>query len=379
MIYLDNAATSFPKPINVVKYVNSTIQYFGGNPGRSGHDMSIKSSKIVYSMRQNIADFFGLDEPERVILTKNCTESLNIAIMSIMKNGGNAIISSYEHNSVLRPLEYLKENKVCNYKVAKASFDNPNVVLYEFERLIDSETKMIICTHASNVTGQIAPIDKIAELCKRRKIIFCLDASQTAGIININMNIQNIDILCCPGHKALMGIRGTGLLLSKNTLHLSPIAFGGTGSSSLSLNQPDFYPDMLESGTLNVAGAASIDAGVDFINRNNINNIYNHEIMLAKQFYNGIKNNKNVLLYSNFPENNKSVATISFNLKGKFSSDVADILNKNKIAVRGGLHCAPLTHSFLGTKDMGTVRASFSYFNTINEIRHACTVINNIN
>ncbi len=375
MIYFDNAATTFPKPVEVAESMYRCITEFGGNPGRSGHKMSLKAAKIVYNMRENVAEFFGLEDAERVILTKNCTESLNLAIFGVLNNGGNAIISHFEHNSVMRPLEYLKKINKIDYKVAKVSFENPGLTVSAFEKLIDSETKMIICTHASNVTGKIAPIKELSELCRRRGLIFCVDASQTAGIIKINMEKDGIDIMCCPGHKALFGPVGTGLLLAGKKARLSPFIYGGTGSTSVSLDMPDFYPDMLESGTVNVVGAAGISAGISFIKKVGIEEIYNHEMFLSKLFYNKISKIPRILLYGSAPADNCMVGTISFNVKGKTSTAISEELDKYNIAVRGGLHCSPMAHLFLGTRDIGTVRASFSYFNTIKEVNYACMVI----
>ena len=378
MIYFDNAATSYPKPPEVVKAVYDGIVRYGGNPGRSGHRMSLNAAKIIYNLREKAAEFFGIADCEGIILTKNCTESLNLAIFSVLKNGGNAIVSNFEHNSVMRPLEYLKNNRNCSYKVAKVSFNDSNFTVKTFEKLIDNDTKMIICTHASNVTGKIAPIKEISELCRRKNLIFCLDASQTAGIIPINMQKMGIDILCCPGHKGLFGPTGTGLLVLNLKMELSPIIFGGTGSVSVSLEQPSFLPDVAESGTLNVPGAAGLSAGITFINRVGIENIYAHEMELASYFYDKIANMPNILTYSDEPSANTSVATVSFNVKGKACTDIADTLDRYNIAVRGGLHCAPLAHEFLGTSKTGTVRASFSYFNTKNEIDYLCNVLNRL-
>lgn len=375
MIYFDNAATSFPKPPEVARAMYKCLTEFGGNPGRSGHKLSLSAAKIVYKMREMVAQFFGFGEPERVILTKNCTESLNIAIFGVMKNGGNAIISHFEHNSVVRPLEHLRQRGICDYKIAKASLENPEILLREFEKLIDSDTKMIICTHASNVTGKIAPIYEISKICKRNGIILCIDASQTAGIVNIDMDKNGIDILCCPGHKSLLGPTGTGLLLVQKNVELSPFIFGGTGSVSVNLDMPDFYPDMLESGTVNVVGAAGITAGISYINRIGIDSIYDHEISLIQQFYERLYDMPYIQLYSSLPHKNTAVSTLSFNVKGKNCTEISELLDRKNIAVRSGLHCAPLAHKFIGTGEIGTVRASFSNFNTINQIDYACKVL----
>lgn len=368
MIYLDNAATTFPKPKSVANSMYNCIVNYGGNPGRGGHKMSIKAAEIVYNMREKAAQMFGITNPECVILTKNCTESLNIAIFSILKDGGNVIISNFEHNSVIRPLEYLKSQQIADYKIAKTSFLSIQNTINEFERLIDSNTKAIICTHASNVIGNVAPIKELGQLCSKKGILLCVDASQTAGILEINMDKDGIDILCCPGHKGLYGPAGTGLLITKNNISMSPIMFGGTGSLSKSLLMPDFLPDMLESGTINVPGAAGLAEGLNFVNSIGIKNIYSHEFKLTNIAYNKLKSLSSILLYTPQPSAIYSVPTISFNVKGYDCTEVSDVLNRNNIAVRSGLHCSPLAHEFLGTKDTGTVRISFSIFNTERDI-----------
>ncbi len=381
MIYFDNAATTFPKPAVVTNSIYNSITKFGGNPGRSGHKMSLKSAEIVYSMREKAANFFGISDPERVILTKNCTEALNIAIFGVLRHGGNAIVSNFEHNSVIRPLHHLKNSKIADYadyKVAKVSFENPEETVFGFEKLIDNNTKMIICTHASNVTGKIAPIKQLAKLCREKGLIFCVDAAQTAGLIDINMEKDGIDILCCPGHKALYGPTGTGLLIIHNGIDLSPFVFGGTGSVSASYEMPDFLPDIYESGTLNVIGAAGLSAGFDFINKIGTKNIYFHELDLIKKLYSRLSNMSSILLYTTAPKAFFDVPTLSFNVKGFNCTDVSRHLDQNNIAVRSGLHCSPLAHSFIGTKNTGTVRVSLSYFNTLREIDYFCQVISHL-
>jgi len=378
VIYFDNAATTFPKPQIVINNMYNSITKFGGNPGRSGHRMSLKSAEIIYSMREKAAKFFGISGAERVILTKNCTESLNIAIFGVLKNGGNAIISHFEHNSVIRPLQYLKNEKIADYKIANVSFTSPEMTVAAFKKLIDNQTKMIICTHASNVTGKIAPIKQLAKLCHENGLIFCVDASQTAGLIDINMENDDIDILCCPGHKALYGPLGTGLFIVRENIDISPFMFGGTGSLSASYEMPDFLPDMFESGTLNVPGAAGLDAGIDFINKIGIKKLYKHEMNLIRKLYNSLNDMSSVLLYTTVPEPFRDVPTLSFNVKGYTCTHISEHLNSKNIALRSGFHCSPLAHSFLGTKNTGTVRVSLSYFNTMREIEHFCNVLNSI-
>lgn len=378
MIYFDNAATTFPKPKIVINNIFESVTKYGGNPGRSGHKMSLKAAEIIYSMREKAAKFFGISDAERVILTKNCTEALNIAIFGVLRHGGNAIVSNFEHNSAIRPLQNLKNSKIADYKVAKISFENPEKVALDFEKLIDNNTKMIICTHASNVTGKIAPIKQLAKLCHEKGLIFCVDASQTAGIIDIDIEKDGIDILCCPGHKALYGPTGTGLLLLQSNIDLSPLMFGGTGSLSASYDMPGFLPDLYESGTLNIVGAAGLGAGFDFISKIGTKNIYNHELFLLKKLYNRLKDMSSILLYTAEPKPFFDVPTLSFNVKGFNCTDVSEYLNKNNIAVRSGLHCSPLAHSFIGTEKVGTVRVSLSYFNTVSEIEYLCDVLSKL-
>lgn len=378
MIYFDNAATTFPKPTIVTKNIYNCITKYGGNPGRSGHRMSFKTAEIIHFMREKAAKFFGISDAERVILTKNCTEALNIAIFSIMRSGGNAIISNFEHNSVIRPLQYLKKEKIADFRVANVSFEKPELTLLTFKKLIDKDTKMIICTHASNVTGKIAPIKELGQLCHEKGLIFCVDASQTAGLIEINMEKDNIDILCCPGHKALYGPTGTGLFITRENIDICPIMFGGTGSLSASYEMPNFLPDMLESGTLNVVGAAGLCAGFDFINKIGVKKIYEHEFYLVKNLYNRLTNLSSILLYTSVPKPFKDVPTLSFNVKGYNCTDVSEYLNQKNIAVRSGLHCSPLAHSFIGTQNIGTVRVSLSYFNTMQEIEYFYSILGNL-
>ena len=378
MIYFDNAATSYPKPDVVIKSFNESLIKYGGNPGRSGHKMSINSAKLIYDLREKAANFFGLSDCEDVVLTKNCTEAINIALFGVMKNGGNVLTSHMEHNSVMRPLYFMKKNGICDYKIANTSFEYPENTIKEFEKLIDNETKMIICSHASNVTGKIAPIEEIAKLCKSKNIIFCVDAAQTAGMLNINMDKQGIDILCCPGHKGLFGPTGTGLLLVNKKIKLSPIIFGGTGSLSMNLEMPDFLPDSLESGTVNISGAAALSRGIDYINNVGIDSIHKRENTLASRFYKNLSNIPKIMLYSSFPTEHSSVSTVLFNVKKKNCTEVCEILDRHNIAVRGGLHCSPMAHRYIGTEKSGAVRASFSIFNTEREIDYACNIIDRL-
>lgn len=376
MIYFDNAATTFPKPTCVSRAITECLCNCGGNPGRSGHKMSLKAAEIVYNLRDHAALLFGAKSPENVIITKNCTESLNIAINSIMCNGGNAIISCLEHNSVVRPLENLRLKGIADYRIVNfLSMSDVD----ELNNICDNNTKMIICTHASNVTGAINPIKKLSRFCKQKNIIFCVDASQTAGIIDINMQKDDIDILCLPGHKALFGPTGMGLLILNKDIPLSPLIYGGTGTNSLDYNMPAFLPERLESGTINVVGCAGLNAGISFINKIGINNIYEHELELSQLLYDKLANIRHIILYEDYPTKNNAISTISFTVKQKTCTDVSEALNAKNIAVRSGYHCSPLAHRFLGTLSDGTIRVSLSLFNTKKEINSFICAINKIN
>lgn len=306
MIYFDNGATTFPKPLSVRKAINEAMSDYGANPGRSGHKMSVKSSEIMYSCRDNAAKLFGSENPENIIFTLNCTTALNTVIKGILKQGDHAVISSLEHNAVVRPLETLKKNKI-EYSVAECVPYDDEQTIENFRKQFKSNTKLVICTHASNVFGIKLPIERIGALCRLNGILFCVDAAQSAGTADINLSDSCIDFLCTAGHKGLYGPMGTGLLIINSETTPDSLIQGGTGSDSANLNQPEILPDKYESGT------------------------------------------------------------------------VAKILNDSyNIAVRAGLHCAPLAHKSFGTQDTGTVRAVVSAFTTKNDVVYFANAVSRI-
>lgn len=369
MIYLDNAATSFPKPITTTRAVNEAMYRFAGNPGRSGHKMSVASSNVVYKCREKLADFFGCDGAENVVFTQNCTMALNIAIKgALIGKSGHIIISDLEHNSVLRPITKLCENGKFSFDTAQTSLYDDEETVNNIKRLIRDDTIMIVLTHASNLCGKVLPIKRVGELAKERGIIFLVDAAQTAGILPINMMGDNIDFLCLPGHKGLMGPFGTGAIISNGKYNLSTIIEGGNGTASLSGVTPDIMPEKLEAGTLNVTGIAGLSAGVNYVNSKGIDKIYHHEMSLAKYAYDRLAKLSSVIFYTPRPENGKFVATICFNLKNIPSEQVSDVLNSRNIAVRAGFHCTALAHKKLGTEKSGAVRISIGAFNTKEDI-----------
>lgn len=363
MINFDNAATTFPKPETVNAAVLEAIEKYGGNPGRSGHRLSVDTAEAVYLSRKKAASFFGA-ETENVIFTLNCTEALNFAIKGVMNRyGGHIVISDFEHNSVVRPVFSLSKKGV-NYSVAHI-YPDDNMTVNSFNNAIRPDTRLIVCTAASNVTGQIPPIEKIAELCKRRNICFIVDAAQAAGVIPLKIG-NGINFICAPGHKGLYGPSGTGLLISDGKYRLSPLIEGGTGSLSMVFEQPSFMPDSLESGTVNVIGIHALGKGIDFVSSKGTENIRKHEEMLCDRFINGISHTDGIRIYR---ENGGNYAPIvSFNAEGFTSNELASLLSNDGIYLRGGLHCSGMAHTTLGTAPDGTLRFAPSVFNNTSQV-----------
>lgn len=366
MIYLDNAATSFHKPRIVINAINNAIKHYSANPGRSGHELSVTAAEKVYETRCKLNDFFNGSGSENVSFTSNCTHSLNLAIKGIVKKGDHIIISSLEHNSVLRPVHKLQQVGMAKYTVFEVC-DNDEDTLKNFENAFRNNTRLCIVTAVSNVWGNILPLEKMSKIAHKNNALFFVDGAQAAGVITLDMKKQGIDCLCVPGHKGLLGIMGIGSILHDN-LSFDTVFEGGTGTESFLYNQPQGYPERLESGTVNLPGISSMNAGVDYINKMGINTIYEKEYELTKYFYNSLKRINNIELYQGDFEKNKFAPLVSFNVKNKHSEQVSAELNMQKIAVRGGYHCAPLAHKFKGTEEFGAVRISPSFFNTKKEI-----------
>lgn len=371
MVNFDNAATSFPKPDSVRIAVDRAIREYGGNPGRSGHDISLKAAEMVYNARNKAADFFGANT-ENAVFTLNCTHALNFALKGILSKGDHLIISDMEHNSVYRSAYKLSHNGV-RVSIAKTGNDDEEF-LNNIKKLITPKTKAVACTLGSNVTGRLMPYDKIGKLCNERNICFIADGAQVSGVKKINLKEDNINILAVAAHKGLYAISGTGLLVTDNKYKISPIIEGGTGSASADPNVPDFLPDSLECGTLNTAGIASISAGIDFVNNMGIDKIYEHENNLCKIFISNIRNNKNIIIYRN--ENLTYLPIVLFNVKNVLPEETADYLNKHGFALRAGLHCAPIAHKTIGTLPDGAVRFSPSVFNNAKEAVRLSEVLN---
>lgn len=377
MIYFDNAATTGKKPQNVIKSVNLALMNLSANPGRAGHSASQSASESVFKVRKKVKDMFGASGEERVIFTPSCTAAINYVLKGNLGYGDKIIISSLEHNAVTRPLESLKKRGV-TVLVAEVIFGDSAATIRSFERLVeDNKVKMICLTHASNVIGEIMPIAEIGALCKKKGILFMVDAAQTAGVLPIDMKEMNIDFLCIAPHKGLYAPMGSGILIAEKDIE-NPLIEGGTGVASALSSQPNEYPERLESGTLNLPGIIGTGAGIDFVNSKGYENIYKSELALTMYIYKELLKIKGIILYTSFPEYGKTVPLISFNLRGVPSSNTADALNKSGIAVRGGLHCAPYAHKRLGTIERGMVRISPSIFNTKSDADYLIKALKNI-
>lgn len=366
MIYFDNGATSFPKPNSVIKAMGDALASCG-NPGRGGHVLGRNAEKIIYDCRVEAAELFGIDDETKIVFTLNATHALNIAIKSVMKDGGHAVTGGYEHNSVIRPLEAMEN---VEYDVAySALFDKKDAVTKIREK-IRQDTKCVVLCHVSNVFGNELPIKEIDELCSDRGIDLILDLSQSAGSERIDAgNFKSVRYMCMPGHKGLYGPSGTGILICcKGDKHYS-IMQGGTGSLSSSFAQPDFLPDALESGTQNFIGIAGLSAGLRFI-KGRQDEIADHKRKLIKKLYDELCDEKKIKVF--YDDDMKSL--ISFTAFEK-NDALFDELSRQEICVRNGLHCSPTSHISAGTSRYGTIRVSFSIFNTDRETENLSKVL----
>lgn len=365
MIYLDNGATSFPKPHSVYEEMIKCVRDYCANPGRGAHDMSIRCDMEIYECRERIAKLFNIDNPLNVIFTANATDGLNIAIHGVLEKGDHIITSYLEHNSVLRPVKQ-KERQGVEVSLLKGDKDGL-LSVDEIEKEIKSNTKAIIINHGSNVIGTIQDIKAIGDLARRNNIKFIVDGAQTAGTIEIDIDKYNIDLLAVPGHKGLLGPQGTGALIINKNVALKELKYGGTGSQSHSLEQPQFLPDKFESGTLNTPGIVGLNSGLKFIEDEGINNIRIKEKTLVDFLLGEFECMPFIECYGT--NSKDSSAIISINIEGMESSEVGKLLNKKDIYVRTGYHCAPLVHKVIGTEKRGTVRISPGYFNTLDEMK----------
>ena len=360
MIYFDNAATTVIKPESVYRAADNAMRRLG-NPGRGGHSFSMKAADTAYQCRERLCRLFGCDDSEKIIFTFNATHGLNIAINSLVEKGDNVLVTGFEHNAVMRPLISLGAN--IDYFGNKL-FDQEYTVS-SLKSKIGKDTKCVIANHVSNVFGFIQPIYEISEICHKYGVPFIIDASQSAGVIKIDQNRLNADFIAMPGHKGLYGPQGTGVLICNHTS--KPLLYGGTGSVSESFDMPDFLPDRLEAGTGNTPGIAGLSEGVQFILNKGTDRIFNHELKLK----NALKSRLDKMPYiSAVFDNSLSCQTgvISLNMQSVPCEELASKLGSKGVAVRAGLHCAPAAHTSAGTIKTGTVRVSFSAFNSVEEI-----------
>ncbi len=373
MIYLDNSATTLIKPKQVVSAVNDSLLHYSANPGRSGHQASIKCALEIEKTREHIAKHFGLPLPQNVIFTSNCTSALNMAIFGYLNKGDHVITTENEHNSVLRPLEKLKKEGILEYDVAFQS--SPiGIKLEDIKPLVKKNTTMIICNHISNVNGATAAIQEIGKFCKEKQILFLLDCAQSCGHEKINMQSDHINLLAFAGHKGFYAPLAIGGLLINTEKPPKPLLYGGTGTNSLELFQPSSLPERLESGTISSPLILGLNAGINFVEEHFDEIKYKLDDLST---YLNFELNKLEFSVYTQPENANGV--IAFNIKDIDSSEVATLLNeKYGICVRGGFHCAPLKHKALGTLNQGAVRVSLSYFNTFSDVQKLIFALKNI-
>jgi len=378
IIYFDNAATSWPKPPEVNAAMQKFMRKIGANPGRSGHRLSVDAARVIYDTREKLAQLFNIADPLRIIMTKNATEALNIAIMGFLKPGDHVITSSMEHNSVMRPLRAMECRGV---ELTVFPCDREGLIdPAQISAAMKKNTKAIFMTHASNVTGTVMPVAEIGRITREHGLVFCVDAAQTAGSYPIDVVKMNIDLLAFTGHKSLFGPSGTGGLYIREGLekNIEPICVGGTGSRSEVEEQPDFIPDRYEAGTPNTVGIAGLQAGVDFILSQGISEIEKKEYGLVKMFLEGIGDLSGMIIYGK-KSAGKQIPVVSFNIEGMDPAAVALQLDERfNIMCRSGIHCAPAAHKTIGTHPAGTVRFSFSYFNTEKQIAKAIEAVRKI-
>jgi cysteine desulfurase family protein len=375
-IYFDNAATSWPKPSGVRSALEAYFSGAGGNPGRSGHRMSIAAARLVENSREAVAELSNVGDPSHIVFTQNATHAINIALYGFLRSGDHVVTTSMEHNSVMRPLRHLESSGV-ELTVVPCNGDGT----LDMNRLNDAirpGTRLVVTTHASNVTGTLLPIQAIAALARNRNIRYLVDAAQSAGTVPIDVEQLGVDLLAFSGHKGLLGPTGTGGLYIREGVMLSPLMRGGTGSESAHEVQPEFLPDIHESGTLNVAGIAGLGAGARFVREIGIHSIRSHDVELVSHLMSGLAGIPGIKIYGPHDTSLQS-GVVSINVDGAMPSEVGTILDQQfGIMTRTGLHCAPSAHRTLGTYPTGTVRFSFGWFNTAAEVTVALEALRKI-
>lgn len=375
MIYMDNAATTMHKPQEVIDAVVRAMSSMG-NAGRGANEASLSASRIIYDTRERLARLFGVKDARRIAFTNNSTESLNIAIKGILSPGDHVITTMLEHNSVLRPLYEMEKKGV---KLTIVPSDSRGCLnIHDIEEAITSDTKMIVCTNGSNLTGNYIDVKPIGELAHRHNVLFVVDASQTAGVFPIDVEDMKIDVLCFTGHKGLLGPQGTGGIYAREGVEIRPLKTGGSGIQTYSKTHPVQMPTALEAGTLNGHGIAGLHAALVYLERTGIDEIRAREQSLMRRFYEGVKDVPGVKIYGDFTQENRC-AIVTLNIGEYDSSEVSDeLLTEYSISTRPGGHCAPLMHEALGTVEQGAVRFSFSHYNTEEEVDIAIRAIHEL-
>ena len=373
MIYLDHAATTLQKPPVVGQAMLAALQT-AGNPGRGAHEPTLHAARIVYDTRTALAELFHAEDPACIAFAANATQALNTAIGGLLSPGDHVITTVCEHNSVLRPLYRLREQGV---QLSFVGVDDRAVLRYEqFEQKCRPNTRAVVVTHASNVTGNVTDLDFVADFAKKHGLLFIVDAAQTAGARSINVRSLGVDVLCFTGHKGMLGPQGTGGLYVRPGLQVAPLVVGGSGVHSFDEEHPSEMPTALEAGTLNVPGLAGLAAGVRWILNQDVETLHQRETALANSFYEQLKDVENLTFYGDFSGGTPRAPIVSLNLAGEDSARVADALwEEYGICVRAGAHCAPLMHKALGTVEQGVVRFSFSHQNTEAEVQCAIKAV----
>lgn len=364
MIYLDNAATSFPKPKESIDYLNRFVTEIGGNPGRSGHTVSVEAARVIFEAREKLTELIRGRNSERLIFTQNGTESLNLAILGFFKEGDHVITTSLEHNSVMRPLMFLQKERAVTHTVIRCDARG-HLDVSALTKAIQKNTRAVIINHGSNVIGSVQPLGDIKKAIG--DIILIVDACQTIGTLPIDSNEDNIDVLCFSCHKSLFAIQGVGALYMREGIDPKPLKFGGTGSKSESIEHPEFLPDRYECGTPNTPGIASLLGGLTFIETEGIERIRDRKGALRRRIVHGLSNIDGIIIYGDDGAS-MNVPVVSFNVINRLASEVGYALNQQQIYVRVGLTCSPLAHQTIGTFPTGTVRVSPGYFTTDAEV-----------
>jgi cysteine desulfurase family protein len=376
MIYMDNAATSFPKPESVYTAVNHFNRCLGGNPGRGSHQATLKAGSILLDAREALSRLFNIKDCEQIAFTANVTESLNIALKGFLHPGDHVISTSMEHNAVARPLYTLSRRGVEWTPVACAG--DGSLDPEEIRKAIKPNTRMVCMLHASNLIGTIMPIAEIGKICREDDLVFLVDSAQTAGVLPLDVEAQNIDLLAFTGHKGLLGLQGTGGLYVSTGVEISPLKEGGTGSFSEHLQHPEFMPDRLESGTPNTPGIVGLLAGLEFILQTGWENIRRHEQDLTEMLLDGLREIKGIKIYGP-GDSKKQTAVIAFNIDNVDCGELSMQLDyQYGIVTRSGLHCAPLGHQTIGTLESGSCRLSPGYFTTKEEIETVIKAVHDI-